>query len=126
LGDTSKYLPLFVREATEHADQLDRHLPALLSAKVEPDLVQEIHRHVHSLRGMAAAMGFEEITDLARSAERLLQRLLERRVPLETATGRRLSEAKSLLQVMILARATGSVAASDPQLVAEIERAASP
>jgi two-component system chemotaxis sensor kinase CheA len=123
LTDTSKYLPLFVREATEHAEQLGRHLPSLLAATFQPDLVDELHRHAHSLKGMSAAMGFQEICELARGAEGLLERMRGRRVVVASAAARPLGEANALLLEMIRARAAGSIAAGDPQLVAVMDQA---
>jgi two-component system chemotaxis sensor kinase CheA len=123
VSDTSKYLPLFVREATEHAQQLGLYLPALRAPTCEPDLVDELHRHAHSLKGMSAAMGFDEIAELARGAEGILERMRGRQPMPGSAAANPLAQAQALLLEMIQARAAGSVMAGDPRLVAVMDEA---
>src|SRR5450432_1856522 len=100
-NDTSKYLKLFVSEATEHAEQLIRNCPVLLEGSFQADLVDELYRHAHSLRGMSAAMGFEELVALARAVEELLGEMRGRQVRLSATTGHSLAEATTLLREMI-------------------------
>ena len=71
--DLSKYLVLFVSESREHLDALSGGLVRLErsgGAGEDPGVVvDELFRHVHSLKGMAAAMQQEGITLLAHRAE---------------------------------------------------------
>ncbi len=66
--DMSKYLDLFVQESTEHLDAIASRLVDL-EKNVEPEAVDEIFRHAHSIKGMAASMGIEPITALAHGLE---------------------------------------------------------
>ena len=72
--DRSKFLPLFVEEAREHLAALEGGLSALEAGATAP-LVQELFRHAHSLKGMAASMGFQPIRDLAHGMEEALDRI---------------------------------------------------
>ena len=71
--DLSKYLVLFVSESREHLDALSGGLVRLErsgGAGEDPGaVVDELFRHVHSLKGMAAAMQQEGIALLAHRAE---------------------------------------------------------
>ena len=71
--DLSKYLALFVSESREHLDALSGGLVRLEKsggAGENPGaIVDEVFRHVHSLKGMAAAMQQEGIALLAHRAE---------------------------------------------------------
>ena len=71
--DLSKYLALFVSESREHLDALSAGLVRLEKAggggEVPAEVVDELFRHVHSLKGMAAAMQLEGIALLAHRAE---------------------------------------------------------
>lgn len=71
--DLSKYLALFVSESREHLDALSAGLVRLEKsggAGENPGaVVDELFRHVHSLKGMAAAMQQEGIALLAHRAE---------------------------------------------------------
>lgn len=72
--DMSKYLGLFVSEATEHLEAMGRDLVEL--EKVEgPDAVDSLFRHAHSVKGMASSMGYEPIAQLAHRAEDLVEAL---------------------------------------------------
>src|SRR5262245_50310131 len=69
--DMSKYLGLFVSEATEHLESLGRELLALEKEKTR-DRVDAMFRHAHSVKGMASSMGFEGIAVLAHRVEDLV------------------------------------------------------
>lgn len=70
----SRYLSLYVGEATEHLEALGRDL-----VKLEPHapraLIDGMFRHAHSVKGMAASMGFEATAKLAHRAEDVLDAL---------------------------------------------------
>ncbi|MGA8891568.1 MAG: Hpt domain-containing protein, partial [Anaeromyxobacteraceae bacterium] len=71
--DLSRYLALFVSESREHLEALSRDLVRLERAggggeDLAP-VVDELFRHAHSLKGMAAAMQQEGIAAVAHRAE---------------------------------------------------------
>lgn len=72
--DTSRYLSLFVSEATEHLDALGKEL-VRLEGGVTPEAIDSLFRHAHSVKGMAGSMGYEATTALAHSVEDLLERV---------------------------------------------------
>src|SRR5262245_17867583 len=67
----SRYLALFVGEATEHLEALSQNLIRLERGATSAD-VDELFRHAHSVKSMAASMGFEATATLAHRAEDLL------------------------------------------------------
>jgi len=71
-AETSKYLGLFVSEATEHLEALTADLVQL---EKEPtrQAVESTFRHAHSIKGMAASMGFAATAALAHRLEDLIQ-----------------------------------------------------
>ncbi len=72
--DTSRYLSLFVSEATEHLDALGKEL-VRLEGGVTPEAIDSLFRHAHSVKGMAGSMGYDATTALAHSVEDLLERV---------------------------------------------------
>jgi two-component system chemotaxis sensor kinase CheA len=72
LIEMSKYLGIFVTEATEHLEALGSELVQLEKNR-SPELLDSMFRHAHSIKGMAASMGFETSAILAHRAEDLLQ-----------------------------------------------------
>src|SRR3954471_7523679 len=72
--DMSRYLGLFVSESTEHLDALGRDLVDFEKQPKEKvsAVIDSMFRHAHSVKGMAASMGFEPIATLAHRVEDLI------------------------------------------------------
>jgi two-component system chemotaxis sensor kinase CheA len=70
--DMSRYLGLFLTEATEHLEGLGRDL-VQLEREGAPAVVDSMFRHAHSVKGMASSMGFEPIAVLAHRVEDLVE-----------------------------------------------------
>ncbi len=66
--DMSRYLGLYVTEASEHLEALGRDLVQLEKDKGGA-AVDSMFRHAHSVKGMAASMGFEATATLAHRVE---------------------------------------------------------
>src|SRR6266852_3319919 len=71
-ADLSKYLGLFVSEATEHLESLAADLVKLEKDPTR-DRIDSTFRHAHSVKGMAASMGFAHTAALAHHLEDLVQ-----------------------------------------------------
>jgi two-component system chemotaxis sensor kinase CheA len=72
--DTARYLALFTSEAGEHLEALSRLLVDLDHGATAP-VVDELFRHAHSVKGMAASMGFDGAALLGHRLEDLLDAL---------------------------------------------------
>ena len=73
--DRALVLETFRAEAAEHLRGLEEKLVALESRAGDGDLLQEIFRSVHSLKGDAAMVGFPQIAEFAHDVEDLLDSL---------------------------------------------------
>jgi len=71
--DLSRYLDLFLAEAREHLAQAEGIASRLCEIRDDPVAVRDLFRHLHSLKGMAASMGYPALTELAHAAEDLLE-----------------------------------------------------
>ncbi|WP_324668253.1 Hpt domain-containing protein [Geochorda subterranea] len=65
----------FVDEAREYLQTLDQGLVQLESAPADAELLPELFRVVHSLKGMAGTMGYQAMVDLAHAMESVFDRL---------------------------------------------------
>ncbi len=70
--DLEKYRKMFVEEAREHLAAASRRIVALEKSPADPSIVNELFRSAHSVKGMAASLGYAEICELAHSLEDLL------------------------------------------------------
>jgi two-component system, chemotaxis family, sensor kinase CheA len=73
--DLSKYVDLFLSEGREHAAELNGALAELERAPSSTDAIASAFRAVHSVKGMAAAMGYASVTACAESLESALDAL---------------------------------------------------
>ncbi len=69
--DMSRYLGIFVTEATEHLEELGRDL-VQLEKDQKTSNIDSMFRHAHSVKGMASSMGYEPIATLAHRVEDLV------------------------------------------------------
>jgi two-component system chemotaxis sensor kinase CheA len=79
--DLNKYAALFLAESREHLTACNR---LLLEWEREPgssDAVAGLFRAIHSLKGMAATMGYVRLADLAHRTEHLLDAIRGGRAP---------------------------------------------
>lgn len=72
---TARYVDLFVSESKEHISAINRHLLAMEAGEGGRARLEELFRAVHTLKGMAAAMGFTRSAGLAHALEHLLDQL---------------------------------------------------
>lgn len=73
--DVSQYLEIFIEEAKEHLQNLNESLLEMEKADDNKGLVNEIFRVAHTLKGMAATMGFKKMTVLTHDMENVLSEI---------------------------------------------------
>jgi two-component system chemotaxis sensor kinase CheA len=73
--DVSQYLEIFIEEAKEHLQNLNEALLEMEKSEDNKDLVNEIFRVAHTLKGMAATMGFKRMTVLTHDMENVLSEI---------------------------------------------------
>ncbi|MGE4344987.1 MAG: chemotaxis protein CheA [Geoalkalibacter sp.] len=72
--DMSKYRALFFSEAREHLAGMGRLLVALEHDSRDVQTVEALFREAHSIKGMAASMGYDRTAELAHGLEDMLDR----------------------------------------------------
>jgi len=82
--DISQYKDLFITESQEHLDALNKFLLQLENDPNNLDVITEIFRSAHTLKGMSATMGYDQLTELAHEMENLLEHLRTGDVPVTT------------------------------------------
>ena len=62
--DVSQYLEIFIDESAEHLQTLSDCIMELEKEPDNKDVINEIFRAAHSLKGMAGTMGFKRMQHL--------------------------------------------------------------
>lgn len=78
--DTTHYLDVFIDEGREHLDVLYTQLLELEKNPSEMTFIEEIFRAAHTLKGMAATMGFEDLANLTHKLENIFDGIREDKI----------------------------------------------
>ncbi|MGG0938092.1 chemotaxis protein CheA [Brevibacillus centrosporus] len=70
--DMNQYLDMFIEESKEHLQAINANLLLLENDPGNITHVKEIFRSAHTLKGMSATMGFEDMANLTHEAENVL------------------------------------------------------
>ncbi|AWI12169.1 chemotaxis protein CheA [Caldibacillus thermoamylovorans] len=70
--EMSQYLEVFIEESREHIQSCNENLLKLENDPDNLELVNEIFRSAHTLKGMSATMGFEDMANLTHQMENVL------------------------------------------------------
>src|SRR3989339_1017616 len=84
--DVSQFKEIFVSEAREHLSALNANLLELEKNPGGAGLLNEVFRAAHTLKGMAATMGFDKVTELTHSMENVLDKLRSGKYEAKTET----------------------------------------
>ena len=123
--DLSKYAALFVTESREHLKACNSSLLAWESEPQAVEPVDRLFRAIHTIKGMAATMGYAVVAQLAHGIENLLDMLRQGRVQPSPTVFQSLFRAVDVLGKAVEAAAGGSEEPGDPALLAELDRIAS-
>ncbi|WJH30028.1 chemotaxis protein CheA [Paenibacillus sp. CC-CFT742] len=70
--DMNQYLSMFIDESNDHLQSLNDNMLQLEGNPEDLGIVQVIFRSAHTLKGMAATMGFEDLASLTHKMENVL------------------------------------------------------
>ncbi len=70
--EMNQYLSMFIDESRDHLQAMNEHLLSLENSPEDVSIVQHIFRSAHTLKGMSATMGFEDLASLTHEMENVL------------------------------------------------------
>lgn len=73
--DTNPYFEMFIEESKEHLQACNEHLLELEKNPENIAIVNEVFRSAHTLKGMSATMGYEDIANLTHKMENILDEI---------------------------------------------------
>jgi len=120
--DVARYADLFVSESREHLTAFNHLLLAWERDPGAAESVDGLFRAVHSLKGMAATMGYTGVADLAHRTENLLDVLRRGAAPVRAAQLELLFRSADALERAVADAAAGQADdAPAPALVAQLD-----
>ena len=99
--DVSQYLDMFIEESKEHLQACSEQLLALENNPDDLAIVNEVFRAAHTLKGMSATMGYEDIADLTHKMENVLDAIRNSKISVTTEILDVVFEAVDDLELMV-------------------------
>lgn len=114
---SDQYLQMFVEEGREHIQNMNTFLLQLEEAPESSEPIQELFRSAHTLKGMAATMGFDSMAELTHELENVMQQLRDGEIPLTSERIDMFFRGVDRLEMMVEQAAAGEEMASIDDLV---------
>lgn len=99
--DMNQYLSMFIDESNDHLQSLNENMLELENNPDDLAIVQVIFRSAHTLKGMAATMGFEDLSSLTHQMENVLDLVRNEKLKMQDFIFDTLFQSLDALQSMV-------------------------
>ncbi|HVP29601.1 MAG TPA: Hpt domain-containing protein [Myxococcota bacterium] len=121
--DLAKYRALFLEEATDHLGEISRALLLLEKDPASRDAIDLVFRMAHSIKSMAASLGYDGIAELSHKLEDRMDRVRSAgRVAPGEETALLFRGLQALERMVATVEQTGEAPPADPDLARELAR----
>lgn len=120
--ENNEYQALFLSESDEILASLNQVLIQLEKKPNEVTYFDEIFRHCHTLKGMAATMGYARIVVVSHAMENVLDRVRKHKIRFETDMIPLLFEGLDTLQALVEHVKSEQTEVDETPLVAQLDR----
>lgn len=117
--ETNQYLEMFLDESKEHLQSCNEHLLELENNPDDLAIVNEIFRSAHTLKGMSATMGYEDIADLTHKMENVLDAIRNAKIRVTTEILDVVFKAVDYLEEMVMDIEAGGTGKKDVQALVQ-------
>ncbi|MEK4424448.1 chemotaxis protein CheA [Solibacillus sp. FSL K6-1523] len=117
--EVNQYLEMFIEESKEHLQACGEHLLELEKNPEDLAIVGEIFRSAHTLKGMSATMGFEDLADLTHKMENVLDAIRNEKIKVTPEIFDVVFESVDHLEEMVYDIADGGDGKRDVQVTVE-------
>ena len=118
--EVNQYLEMFIDESKEHLQACSEHLLELEKNPEDLAIVGEIFRSAHTLKGMSATMGFEDLADLTHKMENVLDAIRNEKIKVTPEILDVVFESVDHLEEMVQDIANGGDGKRDVQSTVEL------
>lgn len=105
--DMNQYLEVFIEESKEHLQNCNEKLLELEKKPDDNSIVNEIFRSAHTLKGMSATMGYEDLAKLTHQMENVLDAIRNHKISVNAEILDVVFQATEDLEEMVLSIADG-------------------
>lgn len=121
--EMDQYLEVFIDESKEHLQSLNKHILELEKKPSDLKIVNEIFRSAHTLKGMSATMGYDDLAHLTHQMENVLDGIRNEKIFVTTEILDVVFQAVDSLEAMVNSIATGGNGKHDvSKVVASLQK----
>lgn len=121
--DISAYLGVFLDEVDEQLEILDQEILKLEQDGDNMDIIQNIFRAAHTLKGSSAAMGFEQMKEVTHKTENVFDLIRNRQLKVNTDMINVIFEAIDHIKILKQAIINGTLAEKDiSNIIGKLEK----
>lgn len=99
--EMNQYLAMFIEESKDHLQSLNENLLKLENIPDDIEIVQVIFRSAHTLKGMSATMGYQDIASLTHEMESVLDLVRNSKLSMNGGIFDALFKSTDFLEIMI-------------------------
>ena len=111
--DMNQYLDMFIEESKEHLQAINANLLLLENDPTNIQIVNEIFRSAHTLKGMSATMGFEDMASLTHEAENVLDLIRNNKLTINSDIMDVIFQSVDLIESMVIHITEGGDGSAD-------------
>ncbi|MGG3270540.1 chemotaxis protein CheA [Priestia aryabhattai] len=117
--DMNQYLEVFIEESKEHLQNVNDQLMRFEKNTDDLGYVNEIFRSAHTLKGMSATMGFDDLAQLTHKMENVLDAVRNHQTDAHTEVLDALFESVDALEIMVQSISEGGDGQLDVKLLVQ-------
>ncbi|MCQ4087209.1 chemotaxis protein CheA [Saccharibacillus sp. JS10] len=117
--DMNQYLSMFIDESNDHLQSLNEKMLELEGSPEDIGIVQVIFRSAHTLKGMAATMGFEDLAALTHQMENVLDLVRNDKLKMQNFIFDTLFKSLDALEAMVQDITQGGQGKADVSAIVE-------
>jgi two-component system chemotaxis sensor kinase CheA len=111
--EMTQYLDIFIEESKEHLQAINQQVLLLEKSPEELTIVNEIFRSAHTLKGMSATMGYEDLANLTHCMENVLDAIRNKKIVVSTDVLDVLFASLDHLEAMVITISEGGTGKRD-------------
>ncbi|UOQ43035.1 chemotaxis protein CheA [Halobacillus salinarum] len=115
--ETNQYMEVFIDESKEHLQAINDHLLQLEKNPGDLGIVGEIFRSAHTLKGMSATMGYQDLSNLTHKMENVLDGVRNKKIDVNTEMLDVVFDSVDDLEAMVMDIADGGTGKRDVEKV---------
>ncbi|MBD7964269.1 chemotaxis protein CheA [Fictibacillus norfolkensis] len=120
--ELTQYLDIFIEESKEHLQSINQQVLLLEKTPGELSIVNEIFRSAHTLKGMSATMGYEDLANLTHCMENVLDAIRNNKLDVSSSVLDVLFASLDHLEAMVVEISEGGSGKRDvAETVKELE-----